>query len=65
MNWQDKTSGGHPVKNIRNSKHYGEHLLEADVYYGSEWRQEIFWPNGKYAGVSVRLNDRSLDLVRS
>jgi hypothetical protein len=64
--WKDKTLGGPStegleVRNIRDGGIYG--LIEAEILRLGQWRNAVFFRDGRYAGLDVPLDDRSLDLV--
>jgi hypothetical protein len=66
--WQDKTMGGPStqgleVRNIRDSVIYGHAVIEAEILRLGQWRNAVFYCDGKYAGLDVSLDDRSLDLM--
>lgn len=58
------TISGNDVRNIRESENYGRHLLQGEILFNLQWIEGIWFPDGKYAGTLVGLNDRSLDLVK-
>lgn len=64
--WADRTcitGSGNDVRNIRKSENYGRYLLQGEILFKLQWTEGIWFPDGKYAGTLVGLNDRSLDLV--
>jgi hypothetical protein len=64
--WANKTLDGitgNNVRNIRNSENYGRHLLQGEIFFKLHWVTGIWYPDGKYAGTLVNLDNRSLDLV--
>jgi hypothetical protein len=67
--WRDKTRGGPStegleVRNIRYGGTYGHAVIEAEILRLGHWRNAVFFRDGKYAGLDVSLDDRSLDLVK-
>jgi hypothetical protein len=68
--WANKTRGGPSaegieVRNIRYSGIYGHAVIEAEILRLGQWRNAVFYRDGRYAGLDVSLNDRSLDLVEA
>jgi hypothetical protein len=66
--WKDKTLGGPStegleVRNIRDGSIFGHAVIEAEILRMGQWRNAVFFRDGRYAGLDVSLNDRSLDLV--
>ena len=66
--WADKTRGGPSVegcavRNIYKSRLWGTKVIVADLFRAGEWRNAVFYRDGRYAGLDVDLRDRSLDLV--
>ena len=66
--WGDKTRGGPStegleVRNIRNRVKYGHRVIEAEILRLGHWRNAVFYRDGRYAGLYVSPDDRSLDLV--
>jgi hypothetical protein len=66
--WKDKTLGGPStegleVRNIRDGVIYGHRVIEAEILRLGQWKNAVFYRDGRYAGLDVSINDRSLDLV--
>jgi hypothetical protein len=66
--WQDRTRGGPStegleVRNIRDGGIYGHAVIEAEILRLGQWRNAVFFRDGRYAGLDASLDDRSLDLV--
>jgi hypothetical protein len=66
--WQDRTRGGPStegleVRNIRDGVIFGHPAIEAEILRLGQWRNAVFFRDGRYAGLDVSLDDRSLDLV--
>ena len=66
--WQPTTRGGPSteglgVRNIRDGSIFGHAVIEAEILRLGQWRNAVFFLDGRYAGLDVSLDDRSLDLV--
>ena len=66
--WAGRTRGGPStegleVRNIRYGGIYGHAVIEAEILRLGQWRNAVFFRDGRYAGLDVSLDDRSLDLV--
>jgi hypothetical protein len=66
--WQATTKGGPStegleVRNIRDGVIFGHAVIEAEILSLGQWRNAVFFRDGRYAGLDVSLDDRSLDLV--
>jgi hypothetical protein len=66
--WANKTLGGpstegFEVRNIRCGVIYGHAVIEAEILRLGQWRNAVFYRDGRYAGLDIPISDRSLDLV--